>query len=116
MQSIPSETANIFTPLGEYITGLKRILQEIRKTNAKIIWATMTPVDRRFVYCRNDEIDRYNQVALEFMQSENIAIDDLNAIIREDVDAYIGEGLLHLSEKGQRTCAEAVVNAVMKYM
>lgn len=91
-----NETAGIFTPLDEYITGLKRILQEMRKTNAQIIWATMTPVDPRFVYCRNDEIDQYNQAALEFMQSENIAINDLNTIIREDIDAYIGEDLLHL--------------------
>jgi lysophospholipase L1-like esterase len=107
-------------PLDEYISNLKAIIEKLRRTGAKIIWATTTPVHHKRPFkdtewaWRNDEIDLYNKSALELMQSECITINDLHAIVTEDVDAYLSEDMLHLSEEGIRKCAEAVIKAINK--
>jgi isoamyl acetate esterase len=107
-------------PLDEYISNLKAIIEKIRGTGAKIIWATSTPVHPKRPFrntewaWRNDEIDQYNKSALELMQNECIPVDDLHTIVSENVDAYLSEDMLHLSEEGIKRCAEAVVKAINK--
>ena len=71
-----NEEIGIFTPIEEYAKYISRILRELRKTKADIIWATTTPVNNKCVTCKNNEIDKYNDVIIEFMHKENITIND----------------------------------------
>jgi len=109
-------------PVEMYGAILEFILQRLRETGARIIWATSTPVhperpfrDDQWSW-RNEEIDEYNRVALEVMTRHGIAINDLHAVVGSDVDRYLSEDQLHLSEEGQRVCAEAVVEVVRGYL
>ena len=105
-------------PLDEYMSNLKGIIEKLRRIGADIIFATSTPVhpDRPFKNTewawRNEEIDRYNEAALELMKNEGIPINDLHALVAEDVDKYLSEDMLHLSQEGIKKCAEAVVEIV----
>ena len=107
-------------PLDEYISNLKAIIKKIRNTEAKIIWATNTPVHPRFPFTtnswswRNEEIDRYNDSALKLMKSEGISINDLHSLVSSNVDEYLSEDMLHLSESGIKKCAEAVSEFIKK--
>ena len=89
--------------------GINTWINELGKTGAEIIWATTTPVNNKNLTCRNDEIDRYNAVIADYMRNENIIINDLNTLHKGDIDLYIQEDHLHLSEKRQLVCSEAVV-------
>jgi lysophospholipase L1-like esterase len=108
-------------PVEIYRLTLEFILQRLQETGARIIWATTTPVHpkRPFVdnqwSWRKEEIDRYNEVALELMKSRSIPINDLHSIVMSDVDRYLSEDMLHLSEVGKEKCAEAVVTVVRNY-
>lgn len=100
----------IFTPLDEYLKDIKRVLAELRKTDAKIIWVSTTPVADANENCRNEDINRYNLAVKQIMERENIAINDLNSVIAKDISAYISEDHLHLSEKGEDEASKAVAD------
>jgi len=105
-------------PLEEYLSNLRAILEKLRSTGARVIWASTTPVHpaRPFVddewSWRNSEIDRYNAAAGELMASEGAAFDDLHAVVASDPGRCRAEDMLHLSRKGARKCAGAVAGAV----
>ncbi|MCJ7491523.1 MAG: hypothetical protein MUP15_05170, partial [Dehalococcoidia bacterium] len=62
----------------------------------------------------NEEIDQYNAAARQVMEKYGVPVDDLNAIVKADLDGCLREDQLHLSELGARLCAEAVVRAIRK--
>lgn len=109
-------------PIEIYRLTLEFILQRLQETSAQIIWATTTPVHSRRLFVdnqwswKNEEIDQYNSVALDLMKSRGIPVNDLHSIVMSDVDRYLSEDMLHLSEAGKEKCAEAVVAAVRGYL
>lgn len=109
-------------PLEAYVENLNGILAILRRTGAKIIWATTTPVhpNRPFqdteTSWRNHEIDRYNRAAEELMRRERIPVNDLHRLVLSHVDEYLEEDMLHLSDAGQAACARAVAEAVRRVL
>lgn len=105
-------------PIEEYLSNLRAIIEKLRSTGARVIWASTTPVHpaRPFVddawSWRNNEIDRYNAAAGELMASEGAAFDDLHAVVASDPGRCLAEDMLHLSGEGARKCAGAVAGAV----
>jgi len=65
--------------LKEYQDHLRKLVQRLKATGAKLIWATITPVPEgepgRF---QGDEV-RYNAAAEKIMKNNGIAVDDLYA-------------------------------------
>ena len=107
-------------PLDVYAGNIELILKSLQATNAQVIWGTITPVhpDRPFRddqwSWRNEEIDRYSKAALAIMAENDIPVNDLHAVVSSDVDRYLAEDMLHLSEEGKQACAKAVAEAVDK--
>jgi len=101
-------------PLDAYLANLRSILGKLRETKARIIWATTTPVhpNRPFVSnewsWRKEEVDKYNDAAIELMRSEEVPINDLHSLIASNCDDLLGEDMLHLSEHGVNACAASV--------
>jgi len=109
-------------PLQDYCANLDSILGRLRALTPRVIWATMTPVhpDRPFRTeqwsWRNAEIDEYNRAALNLMERKQVKINDLYSLVLARVDEYLFTDQLHLSEAGQKVCAEAVAKAVLSLM
>jgi hypothetical protein len=82
------------------------------------IWGTITPVhpDRPFPNSgwgwRNEEIDQYNVAARELMEANDVPMNDLHKLVWADVDEFLSDDQLHLSEKGKDLCARAVAESV----
>ena len=108
---IAYEKDGAFTSIEEYIRDMSRILRELRKMTDKIIFATITPV-KPGTHQRNDIIEEYNRRITEFMKSENVMINDLHALVSENIDEYISEDKIHLSEKGKEVCGAAVAKCI----
>jgi lysophospholipase L1-like esterase len=104
--------------LQDYLSNLRAILAKLAATGAKTIWATTTPVhpERPFVpdawSWRNNEIDEYNAAARELMESSGLHVNDLHAVVAADPGRYLAEDMLHLSDEGKRSCADAVARAI----
>lgn len=106
----------IFTPVGEYLDYLERIIFSLKKTGAPVVWASTTAVHPEFGACKNDEIDAYNAAAAALMAKNGIETDDLNAVMKKDIEKYISDDKLHLSEAGIDACARSVVASIEKYL
>ena len=100
-----------FTSIDDYIRDMSKILRELRKMTKKVIFATITPV-KPGTHQKNEVIQEYNERIIEFMKSENVVINDLGALVSEDIDNYISEDKIHLSKAGMTVCGKAVANCI----
>lgn len=109
-------------PIELYCAVLDTIISRLKKITPSIIWATSTPVHPRRVFrgdewsWRNEEIDRYNEAAADLMKRNSIPINDLHTVVYDNVDYYLCEDRLHLSEAGVEACAAAVVEAIKPFI
>lgn len=104
------------TSLEEYIETLRRIINELQRTGAKIIFATTTPIPPDGTGRSNAEIDLYNETAVELMNLHGIEVNDLNRVVKQDLAGNICEDKLHLTEQGNIKCAEQVIEKIKKYL
>lgn len=102
-------------PPDVYGKNLRQIVQRLKTTGAKLIWATTTPVplggnlapNRRF-----GDIATYNAVALKIMQEEGVAIDDLNAAMLPHLEKYGRPKDVHFTDEGSAFLAEHVAKSI----
>ena len=105
-------------PVDMYRANLEFILDQLIEFTPKVIWASMTPTHPDRPFCdtgwswRNEEIDKYNAVARELMESRGVPINDLHALIWANPSELTSEDQLHLSETGQQVCAQAVADSI----
>lgn len=104
------------TSLDEYIETLTRIIQELKRTGAPLIFATTTPVHPMQSGRSNAEIDQYNRAAIALMHQHRIEVNDLNAVVKERAEEYICDDLLHLTEEGSKACARQAADSIRKYL
>lgn len=102
----------------DFARNLERIIVELRGRfpNAKIIWATITPVNPKFQFARNEDIDAYNEVALAIMRKHQIPVNDLHATMAAHPEYIRKDDLIHETEEGARVLARQVKDAVLKVL
>jgi acyl-CoA thioesterase-1 len=66
----------------QYALNLRTIVARLKKTGAKLIFATTTPVPPRTLGRITGSDRRYNKAALEVMTAENVQVDDLGGYVR----------------------------------
>lgn len=118
------EDEGCFTGIDEYIETLGRILCQLKKTNAKIIFATTTPVRPEKAFLsptnhaihRNSDIELYNKHAVEFMKNNDVTVNDLYSLISNDLYKYVGNGdtdIIHPSALGVDVLSDAVASCII---
>ena len=55
-------------------------------------------------------------VARELMAANDVPINDLHALVWDDLSEFLSEDQLHLSEAGQEACAELVADSVSQLL
>ncbi len=98
-----------------YAQNLRQIVARLKRTGARLIWASSTPIplggnlrpNRRFA-----DIDAYNQAAKAIMIEEGIAINDLNAAITPQAASLWVPRDLHFIPEGYALLARQVAAAV----
>ena len=102
-------------PVKDYEKNLRELVARLRKTGAKLVWATITPAgsanprdDRR-----TSDIDLYNATALRVMKEEGVLVDDLYAAINPRRSELQNDDHVHFSEAGSRLLAASVARSVL---
>ena len=120
----PMKTA--LYPIEEYKYLLRRIAREIKRHGAKVIFALTTPVvdsgsaadntGTGALYISYDDnwVREYNKAACEVMVEENITVNDLYTLCKQDEKCYKCEDMLHLTEEGYRKCAAQAAELILK--
>ncbi len=110
--------APIQMPLDVYAGNLRFIGRLLLDSGARVVFASSTPVhperpfrDDQWSW-RNEEIDAYNDAARVVMAELEIPVNELQGIVAADVDRFLSDDQLHLSEDGKQACAEAVCRVI----
>jgi len=108
--------------LEDYLMNLQTILAMLRKTSARLVWASSTPVPITRPQkpggwlWKMEDILRYNAAAEELMRSENVPVNDLFPLIFPDMEHLLDDGMCHLSDAGVQVASRAVVAHIEREM
>ena len=102
-------------PPDVYGRNLRELVQRMKATGARLVFATTTPVpnggnlapDRRF-----GSVDEYNAAALRVMKECGVAVDDLHAAVAPHVDRVRKPNDVHFTDEGSALLARHVAAAV----
>ena len=79
----------------------------------RIIFATTTPCHPANEYNDNSVIAHYNEIIVPKLQEMGVEINDLNALVSQDILKYIREDdKIHLTDAGIEVCAKQVVKVI----
>ena len=103
----------------QYRDGLLKFLATVKENagDAKLIWATTTPVRQRSDLQqfgeRTERVKERNKIAAEIMKERNVPINDLYGLVEEHPDWHSGDGV-HFNGKGKEAQAKQVAESVEK--
>jgi len=107
------EHGKIQVPLAEYKVNLDKLATELRKTGARLIWASTTKVPDDEIGRFTGDERRYNDAAKEIMARHHIAIDDLYALsVSMPGELSLGPGNVHYTPEGYSRLARQVADSI----
>lgn len=100
----------------DYEANLRTLVTRMKKTGAKLIWATTTPIPagdlvpaRRF-----GEVADYNQIAARVMRENGVIINDLNAWITPKLAEMQKPKDVHYLDSGSEYLAQKVAQEILQ--
>ncbi len=100
----------------DYEANLRSLVVTLKKTGARLIWATTTPIPegdlnppRKF-----GEVKEYNDIAARVMKENGVAIDDLNAHITPQLATMQNPRDVHYTPAGSDYLAKQVAEEISK--
>lgn len=112
--------------LAQYRLCLQRFINKVKELGkAQMIWATTTPLyapengvpQADWKPRKVAELDKYNSVALEIVQKEELPVNDLHdAIMQNDFAKCLSEDGCHMTAFGNEVLSDAVVAAIRSFV
>jgi lysophospholipase L1-like esterase len=101
------------TPISNYTQRLEQLIERMKKTGAKLIWASTTPIpdDPSKKQTAASIVER-NKAAAELMKKHGVTIDDLFAAITPHVAEMQNPQDVHFNAKGYDVLGETVAEAI----
>ena len=100
--------------IDDYKKNLETIVAAMKKTGAKLIFATTTPVPKGEPIRVPDSDKEYNAAALEVMAKHGVQVNDLNALVRgRNLDGQRPANV-HFTDEGSKALAEQVSATIKK--
>ncbi|MBK8090589.1 MAG: SGNH/GDSL hydrolase family protein [Verrucomicrobiaceae bacterium] len=101
------------TPIADYQTRLTQLIERMRKTGAKLLWASTTPCpDTPDGKSKSAPIIERNTAAAEVMQKNQIAIDDLFTAITPHLSTLQNPNDVHFNTAGYDFLGQTVAQAI----
>ena len=111
---VAAEKGKQVAPLEEYEKNLRQIVERLKKTGARLIWCSTTPVPEGAPgRVPGDEI-KYNQAAAKVMAECGVEIDDLYAFAAPKAKDIQLPKNVHFSGEGSKQLAEVVAAKIEK--
>ena len=110
------QTGHIQIPVQQYEKNMAAIVARLKKTGAKLIFATTTPYpDRPAGPLREaGQAEKYNQAALRVMAKHNIPVNDLHAFALPRLKQLQKPRNVHFKPEGSRALAQEVAKHILK--
>ena len=100
----------------QYKNNLEKIVKTLKKTKAKLIFATTTPYpNSKLKPARKPGMHKvYNKVALSVMKKHNVKINDLHSFVLPRMDELQRPYNVHFSKYGSEELAKVVVKSILQ--
>ena len=101
-------------PIEQYQKNMKQLVADMRKTGAKLFWASTTPVPEGGVKPHRTDADvvAYNEVAATIMRDNGIAVNDLYALAKPRLAELQLPVNVHFKPEGSQELAKQVAGAI----
>ncbi len=101
------------TPVAEYSQRLEQLVQRMKKTGAKLVWASTTPIpdDPAKKQTAASIVER-NEAAAVIMRKHGVAIDDLFTAITPHLDEMQNPNDVHFNAAGYEFLGQRVGEAI----
>jgi len=96
----------------DYEKNLRLLVARMKKTGARLIWCTTTPVPAGSAGRKADESVLYNEIAAKVMQEYGVAIDDLHAFALPQLEEIQLPKNVHFSPEGSKVLATQVAKSI----
>jgi len=103
-------------PPEAYEKNLRDLVARLKKTNAKLIWASTTPVpDAKLSPPRKSEdVVQYNALAKKVAEENGVAINDLYAFALPRLEKIQRKANVHFTPEGSDALAEPVAESIRR--
>jgi len=101
-------------PIAQYEKNLGEIVKRFKKTGAKLIWCSTTPIAEGTARLSNDDVTAYNAVAKKIMDANGVAVDDLYAFAMPQLEKIQRPKNCHFTPEGSETLAKQVAASILK--
>ncbi len=98
--------------IDEYKNNLSQIVNRLKKTRAKLIWRSTTPIPPGARGRVVGDSAKYNRVAKDIMDEHNIPIDDQYAFVAKHWEAIQRPKDVHFTKAGSQALAKQTVFAI----
>ena len=104
--------------LEDYDKNMREIVARLRKTGAKLLWASSAPIGKKteqLGYRYNADAAAYNRVAAKVMAEENIPAIDVYGMLGGDGDKF-SRGGVHLTPQAHAIVAPVIVTKILELL
>jgi len=101
-------------PIDEYEANLKKLVDRLEKTGARLIWRSTTPVPEGARGRVPGDAARYNAVAAKIMNERGIPIDDQYSFAMSRLKEIQLPANVHFRPQGSKELAQQAVAAIEK--
>ncbi len=99
-------------PLEEYEKNLTKLVERLKKTEAKLIWRNTTPVPEGAKGRIPGDSAKYNAVAAKIMAKHNIQTDDQFAFVKPQMDKLMLPANVHFKPEGSAALGKQAANSI----
>jgi lysophospholipase L1-like esterase len=100
----------------DYLARLETIVDRLKKTGAKLIWVTTTPIPVGAPEYVKGAVPRLNEAASMLMKKHAIPVIDMNAAITPVLDKYQLPKNCHYTDEGYTFMGNIVAEAIRKQL
>lgn len=101
-------------PPEDYEKNLRKLVARLKKTKAKLIWRSTTPVPEGAKGRVVGDSAKYNAIASRIMEEHKIAIDDQYSFALKRLKEIQRPANVHFTPEGSKALAEQAVEAITK--
>jgi acyl-CoA thioesterase-1 len=113
-RNVSAEKGRQQIPIDEYKINLEELVVRLKKTGAKLVFATTTPVPDGTGFRVKGDAEKYNRVAERVMKKYRVAIDDLYSFAVPRLNEIQRPKNVHFTEAGSKLLAEQVADSIVK--
>ena len=110
------EAGHMQIDLAQYGKNMEAIVQRLKKTGAKLIFATTTPYpDKPGGPLREvGDAEKYNAVALKVMKRNHVAVNDLYSFVLPQLKEMQRPKNVHFTPEGSKALAQEVAQHILR--